>query len=54
MEKLAKGEVDIVIGTHRLFAKDVKFKDLGLVIIDGTEVRVKKEQFKNCARKLIF
>lgn len=31
---LAKGAVDIVIGTHRLLQKDVVFKDLGLVIID--------------------
>jgi transcription-repair coupling factor (superfamily II helicase) len=32
--KLAIGEVDIVIGTHRLISSDVQFKDLGLVIID--------------------
>lgn len=32
--KLAAGEMDIVIGTHRLVQADVKFKDLGLVIID--------------------
>lgn len=32
--KLALGEVDIVIGTHRLLQKDVIFKDLGLVVID--------------------
>ena len=32
--KLALGEVDIVIGTHRLISPDVQFKDLGLVIID--------------------
>ncbi len=32
--QLAKGEIDIVIGTHRLLSKDVKFKDLGLLIID--------------------
>jgi len=31
---LAKGGLDIVIGTHRLLQKDVQFKDLGLVIID--------------------
>jgi len=31
---LEKGEVDIVIGTHRLLGKDVKFKDLGLMVID--------------------
>lgn len=32
--KIADGSVDIVIGTHRLLQKDVRFKDLGLVIID--------------------
>ncbi|MEK6753906.1 MAG: transcription-repair coupling factor [Chloroflexota bacterium] len=32
--KLAVGEVDIVIGTHRLISADVAFKDLGLVVID--------------------
>jgi transcription-repair coupling factor (superfamily II helicase) len=31
---LARGEVDIVIGTHRLLSADVEFKELGLVIID--------------------
>jgi transcription-repair coupling factor (superfamily II helicase) len=34
IEKLKKGQVDIVIGTHRLVSKDVKFFNLGLVIID--------------------
>ena len=32
--KLEAGEVDIVIGTHRVLSKDVKFSDLGLVIVD--------------------
>ncbi|MBI2995171.1 MAG: transcription-repair coupling factor [Candidatus Melainabacteria bacterium] len=32
--KLALGEIDLVIGTHRLLQKDVVFKDLGLVVID--------------------
>jgi transcription-repair coupling factor (superfamily II helicase) len=32
--RLASGDVDIVIGTHRLLSKDVRFKDLGLVVID--------------------
>ncbi|MFO0994771.1 MAG: transcription-repair coupling factor [Hyphomicrobiales bacterium] len=31
---LASGDIDIVIGTHALLAKDVKFRDLGLMIID--------------------
>lgn len=34
LAKLEKGEIDIIIGTHRLISKDVKFKDLGLMIID--------------------
>lgn len=34
LENLAKGAVDIVIGTHRLISQDIHFKDLGLVIID--------------------
>jgi transcription-repair coupling factor (superfamily II helicase) len=33
-QKLAEGKIDIVIGTHKLLAKDIKFKDLGLLIID--------------------
>ncbi|MBI3162172.1 MAG: transcription-repair coupling factor [Chloroflexi bacterium] len=32
--KLALGEIDIVVGTHRLISADVQFRDLGLVIID--------------------
>ncbi|HZQ74905.1 MAG TPA: transcription-repair coupling factor [Burkholderiales bacterium] len=32
--KVAAGEIDIAIGTHKLFGKDVKFSNLGLVIID--------------------
>lgn len=34
VEQLKKGQVDIVIGTHRLLSKDVVYKDLGLLIID--------------------
>lgn len=34
LQELAEGKVDILIGTHRLLSKDVKFKDLGLIIID--------------------
>ncbi len=32
--KLSTGEIDIAIGTHRLFSKDIKYKKLGLLIID--------------------
>ena len=34
LKQLAAGQVDMVIGTHRLISKDVQFKDLGLLIID--------------------
>lgn len=34
LERLRKGNIDIIIGTHRLLQKDVAFKDLGLLIID--------------------
>jgi transcription-repair coupling factor (superfamily II helicase) len=48
LEGLARGEIDIIIGTHRLIQKDVKFKNLGLTIIDEEHrfgVR-QKEQLK--------
>jgi len=32
--RIARGEVDIVIGTHRLLSQDVAFKDLGLLVVD--------------------
>ncbi|MBI2874627.1 MAG: transcription-repair coupling factor [Firmicutes bacterium] len=34
VRRLAAGEVDVIIGTHRLLQKDVRFQDLGLIIID--------------------
>jgi transcription-repair coupling factor (superfamily II helicase) len=34
LERLSAGGIDVIIGTHRLVSADVKFKDLGLVIID--------------------
>jgi len=37
LKDLAEGKVDIAVGTHRLVSKDVKFKDLGLVIIDEAQ-----------------
>ncbi|MCE9633732.1 MAG: transcription-repair coupling factor [Methylophilales bacterium] len=48
LEGLAAGKIDIIIGTHRLIQKDVKFKNLGLVILDEEHrfgVR-QKEQLK--------
>ncbi|MGK9117238.1 transcription-repair coupling factor [Olivibacter jilunii] len=51
LKRLAEGEIDIVIGTHRLVSKDVKFKDLGLLIIDeeqkfGVGVKEKLKQLR--------
>jgi transcription-repair coupling factor (superfamily II helicase) len=34
LEKASQGKVDVIVGTHRLLQEDVRFKDLGLVIID--------------------
>ena len=34
LQKLAQGEMDILIGTHRVLSEDVKFKNLGLLVID--------------------
>ena len=34
LDQVARGDVDVVIGTHRLLSSDVRFKDLGLLIVD--------------------
>ena len=52
IKKLKLGELDVVIGTHRLLSKDVEFKDLGLLIIDeeqrfGVKDKEKIKQLKN-------
>lgn len=51
LNELAEGKIDVIIGTHRLVSKDVKFKDLGLLIVDeeqkfGVSVKEKLKQFK--------
>lgn len=51
IRKLKLGEVDVVVGTHRLLSKDVEFKDLGLLIIDeehrfGVKDKEKIKQYK--------
>ena len=51
LKRLEKGEIDIIIGTHRLTGKDVKFKDLGLLVIDeeqkfGVAVKEKLKEMK--------
>ncbi len=53
-EKLKNGKVDIIIGTHRLLSKDIKFNDLGLLVIDE-EQRFgvnHKEKLKNIKEKI--
>jgi len=51
LQKLADGKIDILIGTHRIVGKDIKFKDLGLLIIDeeqkfGVSVKEKLRNMK--------
>ena len=51
IKKLKLGEVDILIGTHRMLSKDVEFKDLGLLIVDeehrfGVKAKEKIKQMK--------
>lgn len=52
IKKLKLGEIDIVIGTHRILSKDIEFKDLGLLIIDeehrfGVKDKEKIKEYKN-------
>ncbi|CUT04082.1 transcription-repair coupling factor [Candidatus Kryptobacter tengchongensis] len=51
IEDIEKGDVDIIIGTHRLLSNDIRFKDLGLLIIDeehrfGVEAKEKLRKMK--------
>ena len=51
IKNLKLGEVDVVIGTHRILSKDVEFKDLGLLIIDeehrfGVKAKEKIKEYK--------
>jgi transcription-repair coupling factor (superfamily II helicase) len=51
LEELAAGKVDVVIGTHRLLSQDVKFADLGMVVVDeeqrfGVEHKQRLLQFR--------
>ncbi len=51
INKIKLGEVDIIIGTHRILSDDVEFKDLGLLIIDeehrfGVKAKEKIKQYK--------
>lgn len=51
VRKLKLGEIDVVVGTHRMLSKDVEFKDLGLLIIDeehrfGVKAKEKIKEYK--------
>ena len=55
--KLAEGKIDIIIGTHSLLGKDVKFKDLGLMVIDeeqkfGVSAKEKLKQLRTTVDSL--
>jgi len=56
ISKLKKGQIDVVIGTHRLVQKDIAFKDLGLVVIDEEQRFgvAHKEYLKELAPKADF
>ncbi len=52
LEKLKQGEIDIIVGTHRIIQKDVIFKDLGLMVVDeeqrfGVKDKEKLKTLKN-------
>ena len=52
VQKLKEGKVDLLIGTHRILSEDIKFKNLGLLIIDeeqrfGVKHKEKIKQYKN-------
>jgi transcription-repair coupling factor (superfamily II helicase) len=57
LQKLAAGKIDIIIGTHALLGKDVKFKDLGVMIIDeeqkfGVTAKEKLKQLRTTVDSL--
>jgi len=54
LKRLIKGEIDVLIGTHRLLSKDVIFDDLGLLIIDEEQRFgvTHKEKLKNLKRNV--
>ncbi|MFR2659797.1 MAG: transcription-repair coupling factor [[Clostridium] leptum] len=54
LKQLKRGEIDMIIGTHRLVQKDVQFRDLGLVIIDEEQRFgvAQKERFKSVTKNV--
>ena len=56
LERLAAGDVDIIIGTHRLLSPDVVFKDLGLLVVDeeqrfGVKHKERLKELRACGRR---
>ena len=52
LDKLKKGQIDLLIGTHRILSDDVEFKNLGLLVIDeeqrfGVKHKEKTKKYKN-------
>ena len=54
LEDLAAGKVDIIVGTHRLLSKDIRFRDFGLLIVDEEQRFgvVHKERIKQLRRRV--
>ena len=54
LERLEAGRVDIIVGTHRLLSKDVRFKDLGLLVVDEEQRFgvVHKERIKQMRKRV--
>lgn len=54
LEQLKNGAIDIIVGTHRLVQKDVRFRDLGLAIIDEEQRFgvAQKERFKEISKNI--
>ncbi|HTB53029.1 MAG TPA: transcription-repair coupling factor [Ferruginibacter sp.] len=57
LQKVAEGKVDIIIGTHSILGKDIKFKDLGIMIIDeeqkfGVAAKEKLKQLRTTVDSL--
>lgn len=54
LQKLKRGEIDFIIGTHRLVSKDIEFRDLGLCIIDEEQRFgvAQKERFKEMCKNV--
>ena len=51
LQRLSKGEIDILVGTHKIVGKDIQFKDLGLLVIDeeqkfGVAIKERLKQLK--------